>query len=328
MSSSSWASAAEGSSDRSVGMEFIFGYVAVPKIKRTQGRTGNFWLGPSSPAAEGKRGRRERGSLLSVKLNDRIMQLIGPLSTTVVSMQAAMALPATAPVPLAVACIPIVIPLTIEVDRMGFPLTDAGKSAMKGLLISSVLQGSLGVIEFLMGDLVTGFVNTLMAGIGMYSTQPQGVSWLPSYTIICFINGSIQFLGLIERFAYGHGPIFAGAAPLIVNYLHLAAILHPVLNMASVYYGWTLLKELRDSYIAGATNVNNVSPGRLRGDSSRNEGSGIDRGVFGTQGSTFQAFSGEGFRLGDSSPGREGAAAAAQPSTEGMPAADDDIHFD
>ncbi|KAF4752477.1 hypothetical protein FOZ62_011408, partial [Perkinsus olseni] len=98
--------------------------------------------GPSSPGAEGKRGRRD--TLLSVKLNDRIMQLIGPLSTTVVSMQAAMALPATAPVPLAVACIPIVIPLTIEVDRMGFPLTDAGKSAMKGLLISSVLQGSLG----------------------------------------------------------------------------------------------------------------------------------------------------------------------------------------
>ncbi|KAF4758627.1 hypothetical protein FOZ63_012918, partial [Perkinsus olseni] len=160
-----------------VGMEFIFGYAAVPKIKRTQGRTRNFWLGPS-PGAEGKRGRRETGALLSVKLNDRIMQLIGPLSTTVVSMQAAMALPATAPVPLAVACIPIVIPLTIEVDRMGFPLTDAGKSAMKGLLISSVLQGSLGVIEFLMGDLVTGFVNTLMAGIGMYLSGTFGANSL------------------------------------------------------------------------------------------------------------------------------------------------------
>ncbi|EER03346.1 hypothetical protein Pmar_PMAR014562 [Perkinsus marinus ATCC 50983] len=189
---------------------------------------------------------------------------------------------------------------------------------MKGLLISSVLQGSLGVVEFLMGDLVTGFVNTLMAGIGMYSTQPQGVSWLPSYTVICFINGSIQFLGLIERFAYGHGPIFAGAAPLIMNYVHLAAILHPVLNMASVYYGWTLLKELRDSYIAGATNVrcllyglhpatskvNNVSPDRLRGDVSRVDRGNMEGSLFGNQATSFQAFSGEGFRLGDSSPGR------------------------
>ncbi|KAF4674121.1 hypothetical protein FOL47_009658 [Perkinsus chesapeaki] len=269
----------------SVGMEFVFGYESsVPKVVTKRKSVADFWLGPSS---------MERGE-------------IGPVSTTIVSLHAVSScamLPASS-IPLAVACIPIVIPLTIEVDRMGFPLTDAGKSAVKGLLISSVLQGSLGVVEFLMGDLVTGFVNTLMAGIGMYSTQPQGVSWLPSYTIICFINGSIQFLGLIERFAYGNGPIFAGAAPLILNYLHLAAILHPVLNMASVYYGWQLLKELRDSYIAGATSVNSVSPGRFQGEGARGDG-GSGAGIFGGQSATnFQAFSGEGFRLGDSSPGR------------------------
>lgn len=129
--------------------------------------------------------------------------------------------------------------------------------------------------------------------------------WLVDWGIQYF---TVQFLGLIERFAYGHGPIFAGAAPLIMNYVHLAAILHPVLNMASVYYGWTLLKELRDSYIAGATNVrcllyglhpaiskvNNVSPDRLRGDVSRVDRGNMEGSLFGNQATSFQAFSGEG----------------------------------
>ena len=69
----------------------------------------------------------------------------------------------------------------------------------------------------MLGDLLGGFLGLLMAGCGFYATTPGGTSWLPTYTVVSFINGSVGLLGLMEKMAFSRFPLFSFYNPLVIN---------------------------------------------------------------------------------------------------------------
>lgn len=150
-------------------------------------------------------------------------------------------------------------------------------------MVSVNLISSLAVFQLLLGDLLGGIIGCALAGAGQYSTTPQGVAWVPTYTVLTFINGSIGVLSLLEKMSFSRFPLFSLSNPLVVNVVHgifflkwvssfksfsLAVVnfvflvrhlvifaagnphigivtATPLLSFAGVYYAYSYLRELR-----------------------------------------------------------------------------------
>ena len=153
--------------------------------------------------------------------------------------------------PIAMSCIPVVVPLSLtRTSNAAYSaiLSDDAKSFIKGITYVSIGQGTLAMIDFMFGDLLSGFMKAIFAGLGFYvSHMDDGVSILPSFTVVSFVNGSIAMLTALERMSARMTPLFSGMMPLYLNYIHLAQILHPLLCFAGAYFGWQIIKELRRS---------------------------------------------------------------------------------
>lgn len=158
--------------------------------------------------------------------------------------------------PIAMACIPIIVPMSIgrasESGMFTF-LSDDAKNFVKGITYVSMAQGSLAVVDFMFGDLLSGFMKSIFAAMGIYvSYSDDGPGILPSFTVVSFVNGSISLLSAFERMSGRRSPLFSGVMPLYLNYIHLEQILHPILCFAGAYMGWQIIKELRRSGVIGA----------------------------------------------------------------------------
>lgn len=153
--------------------------------------------------------------------------------------------------PVLVSCIPVVVPLSLtRTSNAAYSaiLSDDAKSFIKGITYVSIGQGTLAMIDFMFGDLLSGFMKAIFAGLGFYvSHMDDGVSILPSFTVVSFVNGSIALLTAFERMSARMTPMFSGMMPLYLNYIHLSQILHPLLCFAGAYLGWQIIKELRRS---------------------------------------------------------------------------------
>lgn len=148
-------------------------------------------------------------------------------------------------------CIPVVVPLSLtRTSNAAYSsiLSDDAKNFIKGITYVSVGQGTLAMVDFMFGDLLSGFMKAIFAGLGFYvSHMDDGVSILPSFTVVSFVNGSISMLSAFERMSARMTPLFSGMMPLYLNYIHLSQILHPLLCFAGAYLGWQIIKELRRS---------------------------------------------------------------------------------
>ena len=182
--------------------------------------------------------------------------------------------------PILVSCIPVVVPLSLtRTSNAAYSaiLSDDAKSFIKGITYVSIGQGTLAMIDFMFGDLLSGFMKAIFAGLGFYvSHMDDGVSILPSFTVVSFVNGSIALLTAFERMSARMTPMFSGMMPLYLNYIHLSQILHPLFCFAGAYLGWQIIKELRRSgafaspgYVGPATTTQDQEPrGRLLSTSS------------------------------------------------------------
>jgi len=184
-------------------------------------------------------------------------------STTVVSLLTSVTLSAgstfllsggSVGVPIAMACIPIIVPMSVNriTDSAAFSfLSEDAKNFIKGITYVSVGQGTFAMLDFMFGDLLAGFMKGIFAGLGFYLTQmDDGVSLLPSYTVVSFVNGCITLLSALEQMSARRTPLFSGLMPLYLNYIHLSQIAHPILCFAGAYMGWQIIKELRRSGLA------------------------------------------------------------------------------
>merc|ERR1712232_145317 len=109
----------------------------------------------------------------------------------------------------------------------------------------TVSQGSLAMLQLMLGDLLGGFLGGVMATVGTYACMPSGTRWLPTYTVVTFINGSVGLLALLEKAVFSKFPLFALSNPLVINMVHGIVAAGPVLSFAGVYYAYQYLKELR-----------------------------------------------------------------------------------
>lgn len=144
-------------------------------------------------------------------------------------------------------CIPIIVPFTSPWESVVdlWPITERATKYQKMLAFMTVTQGSLGVFELLLGDLLGGFIGCVLAAVGQRGTTPGGVGWVPTYAVLSFINGSISVLSLAEKAAFSKFPIFALSNPTVVNVVHAVVVANPILSMAGVYYAYRYLAELR-----------------------------------------------------------------------------------
>ena len=157
------------------------------------------------------------------------------------------------------ACVPIIIPMTNSLVDAGVPIGEDAKKSMSHLTTVNSLQLSFGLIEFLTGDIVNGFIHMLMAGVGFYVVKVDGIVLLPSYSISCTVFASVSLLNLIEMVVY-KGNI-STALPLTSNFIRLATICHPFLYAASAYLAWKLIEELRNGLLTNANQAANINDG-------------------------------------------------------------------
>jgi hypothetical protein len=179
-------------------------------------------------------------------------ELAGSVIANIASSAAVALVSGTNPaVPVALACIPIIVPMSAT--QLGGSssaalslLSEDAKGFVKGITYVSIGQGTLAMFDVIFGDILSGFMKALFAGLGFYcSTMEDGTAILPSYTVVSFVNGCIMMLSAFENMSARRTPMFAGAMPLYLNYIHMTQLLHPLLCFAGAYMGWQVIKELR-----------------------------------------------------------------------------------
>ena len=187
------------------------------------------------------------------------------------------------------ACVPIIVPMTNSLIDAGVPIGDAAKRSMSHLTTVTSLQLSFGLIEFLTGDIVNGFIHMLMAGVGFYVVQLDGIVLLPSYSVASTVFASVSVLNLLEMLLY-KGTV-GGDLAMSENFLKLATICHPFLYFASAYYAWKLIEQLRAGLLAPTAPTNGLI------------GTGSPSVVFEPSRVIIrEPFVGRGFRLNDAPP--------------------------
>ena len=155
------------------------------------------------------------------------------VSSVVLSASASLLLGANPMLPVACACIPVIVPMTINriTDSAVLSLlSEDAKNFVKGITYVSMGQGTLAMMDFMFGDLLAGFMKGIFAAMGFYVSQmDDGVSVIPSFTVVSFVNGCITMLSALERMSDRHTPLFSGVIPLYLNYIHLSQLVHPIL---------------------------------------------------------------------------------------------------
>jgi hypothetical protein len=208
--------------------------------------------------------------------------------------------------PIAMSCIPVVVPLSLtRTSNTAYSaiLSDDAKSFIKGITYVSIGQGTLAMIDFMFGDLLSGFMKAIFAGLGFYvSHMDDGVSILPSFTVVSFVNGSIAMLTALERMSSRMTPLFSGMMPLYLNYIHLSQILHPLLCFSGAYLGWQIIKELRRSGAFASPGYAGQSDNVFQQNQEQQRGRLLSTSSIASNSRNFVPFNGRGHSLSEPQP--------------------------
>ncbi len=156
------------------------------------------------------------------------------------------------------ACVPIIVPVSNALIDAGIPIGDEAKKSMYSLTTVNYLQLSFGLIEFLSGDIVNGFTNMVMAGVGFYVVSLDGIVLLPSYSITSTVFAGVSAVDLLQMIL--QKGVITGDLPLSENLMKLATIAHPLLYAASAFIAWNLIEQLRSGLLRNATGIQTDIP--------------------------------------------------------------------
>ncbi|CAD7936309.1 unnamed protein product [Amoebophrya sp. A25] len=146
------------------------------------------------------------------------------------------------------ACLPIIVPFSMPYDNVVdfFPLNERATKYQKTLVCLTTTQGTLSLVQLMLGDLMGGFLGGMMAATGSYaSSSTTAVSWLPTYTVLSFLNGSVSTLGMMEKMVFSKYAFFALSNPLVVNLVHGLVVAVPLTSFFGCYYSYGYLREIR-----------------------------------------------------------------------------------
>jgi len=121
------------------------------------------------------------------------------------------------------------------------------KDLQTGIVVATFVQGSMGVVRILLGDVFGGCYTLLLATLGFNARRPGPASnWLKTYVLLTFINGTMSSIDLVQSKLLQTFPVVQLAAlPLSVNMLHAAQLLVPAISFFGAYCGWQHIKMQR-----------------------------------------------------------------------------------
>eukprot|EP00392_Amoebophrya_sp_AT5.2_P003833 g3838.t1 len=187
------------------------------------------------------------------------------------------------------ACIPVIVPFSMPYENIVdfFPLSDRATKFQKTLVVLTMTQGTLSLVQLLLGDLLGGFLGGVMAATGSYATSPQGIPWLPTYTVLSFLNGSVGALGLMEKVVFSKFAFLSFANPLPINLVHAVVLFAPLCSFAGVYYAHGFLKELRMLHANGSVVDTSIEAGAFSA-AAMNRAGGQEAGASSSSGVNLQ----------------------------------------
>jgi hypothetical protein len=121
------------------------------------------------------------------------------------------------------------------------------KDLQKGIVLATFVQGSMGVIRILLGDVFSGCYTLLLATLGFNARRPGPASnWLKTYVLLTFINGTMSSIDLVQsRLLQTFPVVHLAALPFSVNMLHAVQLLVPAISFFGAYCGWNHVKMQR-----------------------------------------------------------------------------------
>lgn len=121
------------------------------------------------------------------------------------------------------------------------------KDLQRGIVLATFVQGSMGVIRILLGDVFSGCYTLLLATLGFNARRPgPAANWLKTYVLLTFINGTMSSIDLVQsRLLQTFPVVHLAALPLSVNMLHAVQLLVPAISFFGAYCGWNHVKMQR-----------------------------------------------------------------------------------
>jgi hypothetical protein len=115
-----------------------------------------------------------------------------------------------------------------------------------GVVVATAMQGSLGLARMYLGDFFGGSYALLLAILGYNSRIPGPSStWLRTYVLISFINGTMSSIDLVQQALNETFPSLVLSAPFGVNLAHMISFAVPLSSFTGAYLGWQHIKMQR-----------------------------------------------------------------------------------
>ncbi|CAE7249219.1 unnamed protein product [Symbiodinium microadriaticum] len=138
-------------------------------------------------------------------------------------------------------------------------------------------------------DILGGFIMAIATGFGWYAYKEEmHGTFLCYWGMMCFINGIFDFVKFIDFWVHSPFPLFSDNLPFSSNLRSLILILVPAVTLPAAVIAWYVYKDAENGG-GGYEDRSERTP--LRG-----SGGGSGPGLL--SGSSFQAFGGQGQRLG------------------------------
>eukprot|EP00439_Symbiodinium_sp_Y106_P027116 s5482_g3.t1 len=140
-------------------------------------------------------------------------------------------------------------------------------------------------------DILGGFIMAIATGFGWYAYKEEmHGTFLCYWGMMCFINGVFDFVKFIDFWVHSPFPLFSDNLPFSSNLRSLILILVPAVTLPAAVIAWYVYKDAENGEGGYEDRSNERAP--LRGSNGAGSGPGL------LSGSSFQAFGGQGQRLG------------------------------
>lgn len=211
------------------------------------------------------------------------------------------------------ACLPVVVPFAMpQVTPRMWMHSKPARAYQRIIVITIYVQAAVGLYKLSSGNLVGGTADIMQALMSAYALSPDGGKYLPTCIMVGGVNGVLGLMQLLQAY---HG--------VPIRHLPPSAILPIASSLVGAYFGWEFCKEVRSVAFGGARDQSESLLVRLVGsdcwplsaispygplgsdeevadpDDARGFGTTFGRGSAATGGSRFDAFTGDGHRLGE-----------------------------
>lgn len=141
-----------------------------------------------------------------------------------------------ASMPLLTSCVPIVAPFnTPPVPLESWIGNKRACAFQRSLMFLSCAQGLMALAKFFGGNLIGGFFDCMIAGVGIYACSPEGVTMLSTYMVFAGFNGVMDFMQVLQ--------MYHGVLPIYLLPFQYPAF-RPLLLFLGCYFTWEFHKEL------------------------------------------------------------------------------------